>query len=395
MFSLRKHLSNQSTISRLKYLNVHLNNLHLGKHKRGTEVSQNVDERQIYELVRKYESDILYNGYIEKRSVQLGLRGNSMRINRYVNEYNKKLLQVQSVEPIPITLKYHLNLTEDAATENIANESDFDEKVHFPYENNDSRVDSIESEPESQISQDAATIADIEIQSRSELLKHSHNWMADYESYNDKSLEQIDVNVNYGTPDANSRVSDVPCGGCGAFLHCKDTAIPGYIPSEIFKNYSRHHEGGLKSIICQRCYFMRNYNLALQVRVAPEDYPKVLTTVRDRQKALVILVVDMLDYPCSIWPGVADLLGRKRPIFVVGNKMDLLPRDDKGFLERIKATLKNNLRESGFATINIKHIALVSAKTGFGVEDLITRLHTYWGYRGTFHATNSLYILNK
>lgn len=29
--------------------------------------------------------------------------------------------------------------------------------------------------------------------------------------------------------------SKIPCSGCGAFLQCADTGLPGYIPSEIFK----------------------------------------------------------------------------------------------------------------------------------------------------------------
>lgn len=36
----------------------------------------------------------------------------------------------------------------------------------------------------------------------------------------------------------------------------------------------------------------------------------------------------------------------------------------------------------GFAEKYIKHISLISAKTGYGVEDLITKLHTIWNYKG-------------
>lgn len=32
--------------------------------------------------------------------------------------------------------------------------------------------------------------------------------------------------------------------------------------------------------------------------------------------------------------------------------------------------------------MNIKHVALISAKTGFGVEELITHLHSQWKYEG-------------
>ena len=44
-------------------------------------------------------------------------------------------------------------------------------------------------------------------------------------------------------------------------------------------------------------------------------------SVIENQTALVLVVVDLLDFPCSIWPGLADILGTKRPVYVVGNKV--------------------------------------------------------------------------
>lgn len=36
----------------------------------------------------------------------------------------------------------------------------------------------------------------------------------------------------------------------------------------------------------------------------------------------------------------------------------------------------------GIPSTNIKHTALISAETGFGVEELITKLHSVWQYKG-------------
>ncbi|GJQ75776.1 hypothetical protein Trydic_g17847 [Trypoxylus dichotomus] len=211
--------------------------------------------------------------------------------------------------------------------------------------------------------------------------------MQDYENYDEnnveKEAEQVNSwQINYGTPDPKSTISNVPCGGCGALLHCKDTSIPGYIPSEIYKNHRKRGATSLQSIICQRCYFLKNYNLALQVQISSEEYPQVLRTIKERDKALVVLIVDLLDFPCSIWPGAADLLGPGQSIFLVGNKVDLLPQDGKGFLQRVTDHLRNNARGAGFASTDIKHVALISATTGFGVEDLITKLHSFWQSQG-------------
>lgn len=46
-----------------------------------------------------------------------------------------------------------------------------------------------------------------------------NNWLKDYELYDEAEDE---LQSEYGTPDPNFPVTDVPCGGCGALLHCKE-----------------------------------------------------------------------------------------------------------------------------------------------------------------------------
>lgn len=102
----------------------------------------------------------------------------------------------------------------------------------------------------------------------------------------------------------------------------------------------------LQTIICQRCHFLKHYNIALDVAVPPEEYIKTLRQIQTKH-ALAILIVDLLDFPCSIWPGIQDILGSKRPVFVVGNKVDMLPRDSPGYLKRIKDCLIKAVTSAG------------------------------------------------
>lgn len=67
---------------------------------------------------------------------------------------------------------------------------------------------------------------------------------------------------------------------------------------------------------------------------------------------------------------------------MVGNKIDLLPQDSRGYLYRIQKVLEESIKKSSLSGANIQHVALISAKTGFGVEDLITKLHSLWEYKG-------------
>lgn len=62
--------------------------------------------------------------------------------------------------------------------------------------------------------------------------------------------------------------------------------------------------------------------------------------------------------------------------------MDLLPGDSFGYLKRVKDSLKTEIKRTKLSEANIKYIALVSAKTGYGVEDLISAMFKYWMYKG-------------
>lgn len=122
----------------------------------------------------------------------------------------------------------------------------------------------------------------------------------------------------------------------------------------------------------------------MKVEVGPEDYEKMISTIKDKH-ALVMIMVDLMDFPCSIWPGIADIIGSKRPVFIVGNKADLLPQDSHHYLEHVKECLEKSVINAGLTSANIKHTCLISAETNYGVEDLITNLHKVWAYRGDIY----------
>lgn len=71
-------------------------------------------------------------------------------------------------------------------------------------------------------------------------------------------------------------------------------------------------------------------------------------------------------------------LGTKKPFFLVGNKVDLLAGDRKGWIQHVH----NYLRSCFPPNAPVWHTALISAKSGFGVEELINKLHNLWQYKG-------------
>ncbi|CAL7952517.1 unnamed protein product [Xylocopa violacea] len=134
--------------------------------------------------------------------------------------------------------------------------------------------------------------------------------MCDYEEFDD-TLIDFNWYKHYGTPEVNADASRVPCGGCGALLHCKDPAIPG------------------------------------------------------------------------IWPGLKSIMHPFTPIFLVGNKIDLLPRDQTNFLDHVKQVLVDTVIDvTSVKKENITHVQLTSAITGYGVEQLINKLQSKWQHKG-------------
>ncbi|GMT16728.1 hypothetical protein PFISCL1PPCAC_8025, partial [Pristionchus fissidentatus] len=184
-----------------------------------------------------------------------------------------------------------------------------------------------------------------------------------------------------GDEEAMDIRSERKCGGCGANYHCIDDALPGYLPPILFAREEKKAErGGGEASLCKRCHLIKNHHFLPNVNVCPVDYATMLSKLRGRQEVLILLVVDILDLPGSIHRALPEIIGKGKPMIVIANKVDLLPPDARcGYLKRFKQTVEREIASAGFAdSFNILHTALVSAKTGYGIEDLITEIHMKW-----------------
>ncbi|XP_031351221.1 nitric oxide-associated protein 1 [Photinus pyralis] len=345
-----------------------------------SKILKQTHEATFDKLLEAHIDKILYNTHLYRTNPKF----NFWRRVELKKREKQNREQLQSVQPLPRVLRYFYDDPLPHVCKETKPEQPEKEHIqtHFPFANQTISISDGEDVAPT-IEMDAADRTKHEIERRQHSL-----WMHDYENYEDDAdFEGSDWTINYGTPDPRSSISRIPCGGCGALLHCKDTAIPGYLPSEIFKNAAKREGVDLKALICQRCHFLKYYNLALQVRVTSDDYIKVLESLKTK-RALILLTVDLFDFPCSLWPGIVDVLGQKQPIVIVGNKVDLIPRDSPSYLDRIKSVVSSTVRETVSERVarNVKHVTLISAKTGWGVEELITKLHNIWNTRGDVYV---------
>ncbi|KAK5983023.1 hypothetical protein GCK32_003331 [Trichostrongylus colubriformis] len=194
--------------------------------------------------------------------------------------------------------------------------------------------------------------------------------IADFGETYGEELEQV------GSVNPMRAAINKNCSGCGAQLHCKDASLPGFLPEELLDK-AASKKASLEAILCRRCHLLKHHNFLLNVNVCPVDYESVMSCLRMNPEALVLLVVDVTDIPGSIHRQLPRIIGPRRPMIVIANKVDLLPPDAQcGYLKRFKNVVEEAIQEAGFLDqFAILHTALVSAKTGYGIEDLITQIH--------------------
>lgn len=202
----------------------------------------------------------------------------------------------------------------------------------------------------------------------------SSNFTDDALYYDDEAEAWAELiwHRNYGSADSNIAPSLFLCSVCHEKLHCCDYGLKGYVPKELFANLQTQSE----SIKCQKCKFEDTYNASLGADIDGESYDTMLQELRNKSGSIVCLMVDLTDFPGSILENIRDLIGDKHRLLIVGNKLDLLPSDGPHMIDRVIESLKSNLNRlrTRDENLNISEVLVLSARTGFGVENLVTKL---------------------
>ncbi|KAI6217538.1 Nitric oxide-associated protein 1 [Aphelenchoides besseyi] len=204
----------------------------------------------------------------------------------------------------------------------------------------------------------------------------------------EEDLEQDgEWKLSYGQADPNYQPKHAKsCTGCGAKFHCQDSALPGFVPVQLLKKIVRQDQysnrSNVISELCLRSFYRRQVmkRFQLNVNVSPVDYRALMGHLKLLQEVLILFVVDMTDIRGSIHRQLPKIIGDRKPMIVIGNKVDLLPPDARvGYMQNFRDTLQKELEIAGFTDLfNILNISLVSAKTGYGIEDLITSIFLRW-----------------
>ncbi len=153
------------------------------------------------------------------------------------------------------------------------------------------------------------------------------------------------------------------CIGCGIELQKESSEKQGFIPKTVLESR--------KDIYCQRCFKIKNYGEYLPVEMTKEDYRKEVGKEAERAD-VVLAVFDIIDFEGSFDDEILDILREKESIIAI-NKLDLVPGEKHP--SEVSDWVKNRLADEGIAPLDI---AILSAKSGYGVNGIIRKLRHFF-----------------
>jgi hypothetical protein len=166
-------------------------------------------------------------------------------------------------------------------------------------------------------------------------------------------------------------MAELYCKGCGALIQQEDKTLPGYIPDRLTDSEES------KQLLCQRCFRLKHYSEVITKTLTNVEYLTVINKISE-EDALIVKIVDIFDYTGSFVPAIKRLTGNE-DVILVGNKMDLLPKNVKA--ERILSWLKQMLAQEGFSVLDS---ILISAKYGQNVDRLMELILKHKGKRNVY-----------
>lgn len=183
------------------------------------------------------------------------------------------------------------------------------------------------------------------------------------------------------------------CIGCGALFQTADENKPGFVEKENFE----------KSIICKRCFRIKNYGDYKIVEKDINEYEKIFNNISSKND-LILFLCDIFTLDESI-NYINKLSGN---VILVITKKDLLPKSVKEYklINYIKKNYSLNAKEIIFVSsnknynIDLLYNKIIKCKTSkrvylagntnAGKSTLINALMKLYGHADGFITTSSL-----
>lgn len=163
-----------------------------------------------------------------------------------------------------------------------------------------------------------------------------------------------------------------------------DSDVEDYFPDSIDDTTKGgFHE--VSSLVCKRCFYLKHYNDALNITLDKDDYLRHLAPLKNKQ-SLILLILDVADFPCCVFPNLSRLLSPHCSILIVVNKIDLFPKNlTNKFWSKFRSHIVEVCREKSIGDHKIVGVRFVSVKQGIGTTELSSELVEKWQRHGDIY----------
>ena len=144
------------------------------------------------------------------------------------------------------------------------------------------------------------------------------------------------------------------CFGCGAELQNIDPEKTGYIPKFLEKD---------SQYLCQRCFRLQHYGINKEDKTFDKDYSTIIKQAK-RERGLMIYVVDLFAFECSIVHSLINQLKDSR-VVVVASKRDVIPASIKD--EKLTKFIRKRFNELGIDPLDI---IISSAVKNYNIDEI-------------------------
>lgn len=137
----------------------------------------------------------------------------------------------------------------------------------------------------------------------------------------------------------------IKCKGCGVEIQFENSNIKGYINKDTYNKRIENNQ----SILCERCFRLKNYNEDLKVEIDEESFYD-LVKENVKENTLICNIVDAFDLDATLIDNI-NFLFPNNPILVIANKYDLFMRSNRP--TKIKKYVTNYLDKKGVKYIGV------------------------------------------
>lgn len=189
------------------------------------------------------------------------------------------------------------------------------------------------------------------------------------------SDDQLVARLQTALPDVDVTLGEAgACPGCGVVLQSHAPSGWGYVPASRADTTSVDELGDpwvrpSSLLLCQRCHKLRHHNDSDVQQMTALQARRQLEEALGHRRCIVVVVVDLLDFHGSFVPGLAKQVGKRRPVIIAANKVDLLP--SSAHKVRLEQWVWRESRKLYGYPTSVKSVHLVSSVMQQGLPALL------------------------